>query len=254
MTYKYIKKANLHLHSNYSDGIHSVHSILKMVQKRGFDVIAITDHNEIKGSLKAFELGKKQNLLILPGIEIFFKLNRKIKELLIYFENPEELKSFYEKFIDKQFMLSFSNMREFEVFIKEIRKLQGAIVLPHPSSKKGFARRDFKTFDFDGFEIISASHKLKQNKELTAFNFACKDKLQMGGADFHIWPAGLNSAYTLLNSNNAITQSELFANLIRKKKTIEFVPTGKPLPFLKRFTKLIITSPNIIYYLFRKAF
>jgi predicted metal-dependent phosphoesterase TrpH len=49
--------ADLHIHSIYSyDGTASVHAILRRARQIGLDVIAITDHDEINGSLKALEL------------------------------------------------------------------------------------------------------------------------------------------------------------------------------------------------------
>jgi predicted metal-dependent phosphoesterase TrpH len=49
-------RADLHLHSLYSDGTASVASILEHVQQRTtLDVIAITDHERIDGALRAAE-------------------------------------------------------------------------------------------------------------------------------------------------------------------------------------------------------
>ena len=63
--------ADLHLHSLYSyDGTASVPAILRRAKQIGLDVIAITDHDEIKGSLKALELASAYGLEVIPGIEI----------------------------------------------------------------------------------------------------------------------------------------------------------------------------------------
>jgi predicted metal-dependent phosphoesterase TrpH len=52
--------ADLHIHSVYSyDGTAPVASILNRAQEVGLNVIAITDHDEIKGSLKAFDLAPR---------------------------------------------------------------------------------------------------------------------------------------------------------------------------------------------------
>ncbi|MBV9712184.1 MAG: PHP domain-containing protein [Ktedonobacteraceae bacterium] len=53
-------KADLHMHSNYSDGIATIEEILNHVQNRtNLDVIAITDHDVIEGSLRARDLWAK---------------------------------------------------------------------------------------------------------------------------------------------------------------------------------------------------
>jgi predicted metal-dependent phosphoesterase TrpH len=50
-------KADLHMHSRYSDGLGSVEDILAFVgQRTDLDVIAITDHNTIEGALRARDL------------------------------------------------------------------------------------------------------------------------------------------------------------------------------------------------------
>ena len=53
-------KADLHMHSTYSDGIATIDEILNHVQeKTELDVIAITDHDVIEGSLRARDLWAK---------------------------------------------------------------------------------------------------------------------------------------------------------------------------------------------------
>ncbi|HDM24971.1 metal-dependent phosphoesterase [Euryarchaeota archaeon ex4484_162] len=63
-------KMDLHVHSKYSeDGNSSVEEIVKTLRKKGFQGVAITDHNEIKGALKALKLAEK-DFVVIPGIEI----------------------------------------------------------------------------------------------------------------------------------------------------------------------------------------
>jgi predicted metal-dependent phosphoesterase TrpH len=53
-------RADLHMHSTYSDGIATIEQILRYVQHRtNLDVIAITDHNVIEGALRARDLWAK---------------------------------------------------------------------------------------------------------------------------------------------------------------------------------------------------
>ncbi len=63
--------ADLHIHTIYSyDGTASVPAVLTRAKQVGLDVIAITDHDEIKGALKAFELAPEFGIEVIPGIEI----------------------------------------------------------------------------------------------------------------------------------------------------------------------------------------
>ncbi len=55
-------KADLHMHSTYSDGIGTIEQILDHVQnKTNLDVIALTDHDVIEGSLRTRDLWEKGN-------------------------------------------------------------------------------------------------------------------------------------------------------------------------------------------------
>jgi predicted metal-dependent phosphoesterase TrpH len=63
--------ADLHIHTIYSyDGTASVPDVLQHAKKIKLDVIAITDHDEIAGALKALELAHHYGVEVLPGIEI----------------------------------------------------------------------------------------------------------------------------------------------------------------------------------------
>jgi hypothetical protein len=63
-------KLDLHIHSQYSeDASGSPKEIMKILQKRGTQGMAITDHNSVKGSLEALKLAPK-DFVIIPGVEI----------------------------------------------------------------------------------------------------------------------------------------------------------------------------------------
>jgi len=63
--------ADLHMHTIYSyDGTASVPAVLERAKQVGLDVIAITDHDEIRGARKAFDLAPEFGIEVIPGIEI----------------------------------------------------------------------------------------------------------------------------------------------------------------------------------------
>jgi predicted metal-dependent phosphoesterase TrpH len=65
-------KADLHIHSSYSfDSTSSIEVVMEQAAYRnGLDVIAITDHDEIEGSLRAQDLAPLYGIEVIPGIEI----------------------------------------------------------------------------------------------------------------------------------------------------------------------------------------
>lgn len=63
--------ADLHVHSTYSrDGTTTVRAVLKQASNIGLDVIAITDHDDIRGSLAACELAAEYGLETIPAVEV----------------------------------------------------------------------------------------------------------------------------------------------------------------------------------------
>ena len=63
--------ADLHLHTIYSyDGTASLAAVLSRAKQIGLDVIAITDHDEIKGALKSLEFAPRYGVEVIPGSEI----------------------------------------------------------------------------------------------------------------------------------------------------------------------------------------
>ena len=63
--------ADLHIHTVFSfDGTASIPAVLERARKRGLDIVAITDHDVIKGALLALELAPQYGIQVIPGIEV----------------------------------------------------------------------------------------------------------------------------------------------------------------------------------------
>jgi predicted metal-dependent phosphoesterase TrpH len=66
--------ADIHIHTIYShDATTTVRGILKQASSVGFNVIAITDHDDIRGAFDARELASQYNLEVIPGVEVTTK-------------------------------------------------------------------------------------------------------------------------------------------------------------------------------------
>lgn len=64
-------RADLHIHTDVSDGVNSVQEVLDYVEHYApLDVIAITDHDRIEASLWAFEHRHQYSFGIIPGLEV----------------------------------------------------------------------------------------------------------------------------------------------------------------------------------------
>lgn len=82
-------KANLHIHSNCSDGSDSVEVLAKKVSESGLEVVSLTDHDTIDG-LEKFESLLPKNIKFIKGVELTC-LAEDIKcHLLGYNFNPSD--------------------------------------------------------------------------------------------------------------------------------------------------------------------
>lgn len=61
--------ADLHMHSNHSDGKMSVNEIIYQAKNLNLKAISITDHDTIDGTVEALNVNNPRNLEIIPGIE-----------------------------------------------------------------------------------------------------------------------------------------------------------------------------------------
>lgn len=70
-----MKFADLHLHTVFSDGTYTPQQLVSESAKSGLSVIAITDHDTVGGIPSAIEIAKKENIELLPGIELTIEYN-----------------------------------------------------------------------------------------------------------------------------------------------------------------------------------
>ncbi len=63
--------ADIHIHTIYSyDATTTVRGVLKQASSVGLHVIAITDHDDIRGAFDARELAAQYKLEVIPGVEV----------------------------------------------------------------------------------------------------------------------------------------------------------------------------------------
>ena len=61
---------DLHIHTTASDGSLTPTQVVQLARKKGFSLIAATDHDTMGGVAEALEAGKKYNVDVVPGVEI----------------------------------------------------------------------------------------------------------------------------------------------------------------------------------------
>ena len=113
-------KADLQLHSDLGDGLASPEQILDSAERAGLDVIALTDHDDIRGSFVMRDLAAQRNspVAIITGVEV---TTRSGHLLALFIE--EEVPMF----------------GALAATIAQIHELGGLAVVPHPLSYLTFS-------------------------------------------------------------------------------------------------------------------
>ncbi len=96
--------ADLHIHSNASDGILGPSEIVKIAKKLGLSAISITDHDTINGLDEAISTSKKIGLDFIPGIELSSESEDWDIHILGYFidHNSKELREYLKNLQNKR--------------------------------------------------------------------------------------------------------------------------------------------------------
>lgn len=82
-------KADLHVHSHFSDGYDSVMQVLQQAQKNGVTHISFVDHDFVSHLPTIQTLGEQFEITIIPGVEISaydYKRKRKVHVLGYHFQ------------------------------------------------------------------------------------------------------------------------------------------------------------------------
>ncbi len=85
-------EADLHSHSNYSDGNLPPRKIVWLAKLFGLTAVAVTDHDSVSGVNEALQEGDALGLTVVPGLE--FGTGRSGVEILTYFPNAGHFSGF----------------------------------------------------------------------------------------------------------------------------------------------------------------
>ena len=184
-------KADIHIHSDRSDGLASVPQIMDYVQHRtDLDVIAITDHNTIEGALFARELSSLYDFEVVVGEEVS---SREGHVLGLYIE--EDI---------------LPGMSAADT-IQAIEEQGGIAVIPHPFSVKGvFGPRGRGLFAeaaaegaFHALEVYNSLPFLVWANRMAANTLAGGHGIAAtGGSDAHVLEA-VGKGYTVFRGTDA---------------------------------------------------
>lgn len=81
--------ADLHLHSNHSDGTESPAEVMHQAHRAGMRTVALTDHDQITGWDDAATAARSLNMTFLPAMELSVQGAQNTMHLLAYLFDPD---------------------------------------------------------------------------------------------------------------------------------------------------------------------
>ncbi len=83
-------KADLHMHTHFSDGTETPTEMVTRAANLDFDVVAITDHDTVAGVPEALQTGHDIGIQVVPGVEITAQFHHNELHMLAYFPSDDE--------------------------------------------------------------------------------------------------------------------------------------------------------------------
>jgi len=204
-------RADLHIHSSSNDGTASVREILDFVRDKGeLDLVAITDHDRMRGSWEAVQMQGDYSFAIVPGVEI---TTLEGHCLCLFVDEPIKM------------------WRTLEWTIGKAHDRGGMVIAPHPMSMltRSIGRWSFERvmkskspeIYFDAVETFNPSYAGRiAEAKVRRLN---RDRYQLpevGNSDAHHLE-GVGTAYTEFEGKTADDYKQAIANHATR-------PAGEP--------------------------
>ena len=199
-------KADLHIHTAYSDGMAEVPELLDYVQEQtDLDIIAVVDHDDVRGALAAREAWAKgrYRFEVVTGIEVTAIEGH---VLALFVEEP------------------VPSLVAVEQVVESVRKQGGLCVVPHPLSwlTRSIGARTLvrSAGSLDGIEVACCSPAARVSVRRAAALNRSLGLAEVGGSDAHFLQA-IGSAYTEFAGR---TGSQLKEAIVARKTSAAYGP------------------------------
>ncbi|MBI3005212.1 MAG: PHP domain-containing protein [Ignavibacteriales bacterium] len=125
-------RADLHLHTTFSDGALSPQALVKKAQGAGLKVLAITDHDHVGALEEAVDCGRTYGVEVISGLELSATFGEKDIHILAYFFDPAN-KNLLE-YLD---IFRKERLRRAERIVEKLNKINIPLTLDSVLEKAG---------------------------------------------------------------------------------------------------------------------
>jgi predicted metal-dependent phosphoesterase TrpH len=225
--------ADLHIHTDYSDGLASVEEIIAYTRNNThLDIIAITDHDEVRGALHAMDVAQRYpapTVKVLMGTEVTLALGH---HLLAYFPLPPYPTK------------PLPRWRSLTYMVEMIHDLGGLTVLAHPMVPILAPLRRRWLSDphrwsqgvIDGIEVINGTPLLhRYSDSVRVLNQQYVHVGETGGSDAHHLKR-IGTAYTLYPGEDI---AALVTAITTRKSRAAYGP-HIPIPSREKYQQMIL--------------
>lgn len=168
-------RVDLHMHSSFSDGVHSPSKLVDMAVERGLAAISLTDHDCLDGIGEALEAGKAKGLEVIPGVELSCEFKGRDLHILGYGVDPdhEEFQEMLRRFRETRYKRGLKIVEKLNALGMAIEPAEvlakagdGALGRPHIAAvlvEKGLVSKTQEAFDkyiADGGPAYVAKYKM----------------------------------------------------------------------------------------------
>lgn len=188
--------ADLHVHSNFSDGLLTPTQVVVKAREAGLRAVGIVDHDTIDGISEAVDAGGQYDVEIVPGVELSSQYEGRDVHILGYYFDPEHprLKDYLELFRQERYrraakMIQNLNQLGIRLTMAEVeQRARGSCIgRPHLAEvlmEKGYV----ETFQEAFHRFIGYGSKAYEEKYKISPEEAIRLISQAGGVSFLAHP------------------------------------------------------------------
>lgn len=125
-------RADLHLHTAYSDGAHTPREIVDKALAAGILTISITDHDNVGALEEAIEYGSTIGVEVIPGLELSAAMGEKDVHILAYFVDYRN-----RNLLDYLTFFRYERLKRAERIVEKLNKINIPITFESVQEQAG---------------------------------------------------------------------------------------------------------------------